>query len=149
MSRGLSLRVSVYNKTMDLVIIFLADYLIFILMGWAIVKNWRVAVVSLVLVWLISELIKNYFFVHRPFIENPLASYHSDGSFPSGHAASAFASAMVIYFKNRKSGFVAFTMAILVGLGRILGGVHTLVDVVGGMSLGLIGAALTTYHSKC
>ena len=60
-----------------------------------------------------------------------------DGSFPSSHAAAAFGLAASIWRHNKKLGLKFLIMAILVGIGRVVGNVHNLVDVLAGAFIGL------------
>lgn len=64
-------------------------------------------------------------------------------SFPSGHTASAFAVAIVL-FRNMKKQFGGcfLALAILISLSRIYVGVHYPTDVLGGLLLGIICAFL-------
>jgi len=65
----------------------------------------------------------------------------ADYSFPSGHAAVAFAAAAAAYASiGRKKYAVLFVLPALVGLSRIFLGVHTVWDVLGGAALGLVSA---------
>ncbi len=67
-------------------------------------------------------------------------------SFPSGHTASAFAVAVVL-FRNlkKKIGGCFLALAILISLSRIYVGVHYPTDVLGGILLGIICAYLAQY----
>ena len=72
-----------------------------------------------------------------------------DASFPSGHAASSFASAVAIYRSGqipKKYGIVLFVLAALIGLSRLYVGIHYPTDVlmgtVSGIACGFVGAWL-------
>ncbi len=88
----------------------------------------------------IGWLIKSIFYLPRPFILtgiSPQVPFHLDGSFPSNHAALAWSLAWIVYWSDAKAGLICMVMAVLVSLGRILGGVHTSVDVAVGFLIGL------------
>ena len=72
----------------------------------------------------------------------------SNYSFPSGHAALFFAMAMVIYFYNKKWGLWFFGAAILMGLSRIIAGVHYPTDILGGAIIGTLTAWAVFYFAK-
>lgn len=79
----------------------------------------------------------------RPFVDHPddtllLVRHGADNSFPSDHATVAFAIAFAVLAFHRRLGFVFLAAAALIGLDRILVGVHYPVDV--GASA-LVGAA--------
>jgi undecaprenyl-diphosphatase len=63
-------------------------------------------------------------------------------SFPSNHAANAFAAAVTLSFFYRRYSRYFFSMALLVGLSRIFVGVHYPGDVLGGFILGSLCALL-------
>lgn len=63
-------------------------------------------------------------------------------SFPSGHAAFFFAVAVSIYFYDRKWGIFFLVSAILMGVARVLAGVHWTTDILGGAALGIISSFL-------
>jgi membrane-associated phospholipid phosphatase len=67
---------------------------------------------------------------------------HSSYSFPSGHTAAAFATALALalFFKNRSLTIILFMVALLVGYSRIYLLQHFLVDVTAGAAIGLISA---------
>ena len=70
-------------------------------------------------------------------------------SFPSNHAANAFAAAVMLSFFYRRYAGYFFTAALLVGLSRIIVGVHYPGDVLGGFILGsLCALLLLLLHQK-
>jgi undecaprenyl-diphosphatase len=100
--------------------------------------------VSLV-AWIVAHMIKDILPATRPFRINgspPLTvTVHStDSSFPSGHAAAAFALAVSLFLHDKKIGTVYILAAILVSLGRVITNVHYPIDVVAGAILGMFTA---------
>lgn len=111
------------------------------------------AIISAFVAWLIGKFLKDFFAVPRPFITNgdtPLAGYFSDGSFPSNHTAAAFAISVSLYLHKYKWGIPLIIFSLVIGISRILGGVHYPLDILAGAAIGsLVAACLTDYHSKC
>ena len=104
---------------------------------------------SVLISFLISQLIGLLYFRPRPFISNfqvvndinPL----SEKSFPSDHTTIAFALAAAVYCSHKKLGIFLLILAFLVGFGRIYTGVHYPLDVLGGILVGIISALLVYY----
>ncbi|HSB79589.1 MAG TPA: phosphatase PAP2 family protein [Candidatus Methylomirabilis sp.] len=71
------------------------------------------------------------------------ASY-SYASFPSGHATTAFATALILSFWYPRYTSLFLTLAVLVGLSRVVLGAHFPSDVLAGAVLGT-GVALVVY----
>lgn len=65
-------------------------------------------------------------------------------SFPSGHAVFFFALAMGVYFAHKKFGRILFVVAVIIGVSRVMAGVHWPFDILAGAILG-IGVALVFY----
>jgi undecaprenyl-diphosphatase len=68
-------------------------------------------------------------------------------SFPSGHTTTSFALAFMLFLlipgsRGRKLGWVALVWASFVGWSRIYRGVHWPSDVLGGLFVGMVGAAI-------
>jgi undecaprenyl-diphosphatase len=87
------------------------------------------------------------FFRLRPFanlvdVHQLISKGATENSFPSGHAAVAFALAFTIFFADREWGWAFLVIATLVSLGRVFVGVHYPLDVVGGFFIGLLVAWL-------
>ncbi|MBP6884905.1 MAG: phosphatase PAP2 family protein [Candidatus Pacebacteria bacterium] len=100
--------------------------------------------------FLAAGFIKNILKIARPFVQHPelnplvLANGYS---FPSEHATTFMALAVALFFLHRKAGIFFLVLAILIGLGRILAGVHTPLDILGGCVLGALFAYTISYIS--
>ncbi len=70
----------------------------------------------------------------------PLAGISSDPSFPSDHAAAAFAIAVAAFLAYRRAGRVLLGLALVVGASRLLVGAHYPTDVVAGALVGTVSA---------
>ena len=57
-------------------------------------------------------------------------------SFPSGHAATSFAGAVILAFLIRRAIPLLFLLAVLISFSRIYVGVHYPLDVLGGAAIG-------------
>ena len=95
--------------------------------------------------WVVASLLKTLFHTPRPFIEFsdvlPLVS-ETGFAFPSGHATFFMALATSIYFLHKKAGYRFMIFALLIGIARIIVGVHFPVDILGGFALGALIAYL-------
>ena len=85
----------------------------------------------------------------RPYVTHPasdhlLAAPSPDPSFPSDHAAAAFAIAFGVLAFSRRGGLVFLPAATLIGLSRIALGMHYPSDVVAGACVGWAAAMLVT-----
>lgn len=146
-------------------IIFFADWAVFALVLvvplLVMVGQRRLAtqvLVSLVLAWGAARLVKHLVPSLRPFEASgwpqpPLVGYFSTGTFPSSHTAAAWAAALTVWLGGkRRLGGLMLVVAASIGLARVAGGVHYLLDVVVGAVVGSLVAysvtRLTPYHSR-
>ena len=98
-------------------------------------------VLSVFLAWLSSVFLKIIFHTPRPFTEFPnIVPFFrpTDYSFPSGHATFFMAVSVAIFLYHKKIGLIFIAFAILIGISRIIAGVHFPVDIIGGYFLGFI-----------
>lgn len=70
----------------------------------------------------------------------PLVHAPTDGSFPSGHAATSFAAATVLTLAWPRWWPAFLLLALAIGFSRVYVGVHYPLDVVGGAVLGILVA---------
>ena len=113
------------------------------------IKNSTLIVLSGLLAWAFADLIK-YIFPHdRPFVAldsiNVLFERGGTNSFPSGHTAFISSVATMFYFYNKKIGVGMFFVVLLVGVGRVMSGMHWPSDILGGVILGGV-VAFSIFH---
>ncbi len=96
---------------------------------------------SAVLAWVAVEILKSLFAIPRPFLAlkdvHLLFAHGGNDSFPSGHAAFFSSLATSIYFYHKKIGVWFFFGAVIIGVSRVMAGVHFPVDILGGFILGV------------
>lgn len=94
--------------------------------------------------WVITQVIKNITHIPRPFevIQNMnvLIIHGGFDSFPSGHATFYAALAMAVYIYHKNFGRVLFIGAFIIGICRIIAGVHYPVDILVGWVIGILFA---------
>ncbi|MEK7572262.1 MAG: phosphatase PAP2 family protein [Patescibacteria group bacterium] len=98
--------------------------------------------------WCIAQVLKILFHTSRPFTEflqvNPLF-LENDYAFPSGHATFYMALAFALFFSHKKIGYIFMFIALLIGVARIIAGVHFPIDILGGFILGALIAYLVRF----
>jgi undecaprenyl-diphosphatase len=128
---------------MDTVVIFFANYLIYIVgavfVVFFLIKKTRAMAISTALTVFLSRLI-----ITEPLkrILNVTRPNGEPFSFPSGHTTVFFAIAMAVFYFNKKWGIIAFVVAILVGLSRVYTGVHWPLDIVAGALIGILSGII-------
>lgn len=107
------------------------------------------ALVAAATAMLTNQLISHFWERPRPFAAHPasthlLAAPSPDPSFPSDHAAAAFAIAFAVLAFSRRGGILFLLAATLIGLDRIALGLHYPSDVLAGLCVGWVAALLVT-----
>lgn len=91
----------------------------------------------------------------RPFMVlnfTPLLDAGETHSFPSMHMTLFTSLAIALWFINRKTGYWFLLGAILIGIGRIMAGVHWPIDILGGLLCGALSAYIAYKifpHKEC
>lgn len=82
----------------------------------------------------------------RPFVQNPsihpLFAHAPDNGFPSDHSAAAALIAVLIAIRHRWYGAGLGLLAIVIAWARVAAHVHHTQDVVAGLAIGVVAAAL-------
>lgn len=91
--------------------------------------------------WAFSDLLKSLIKRPRPFIElsefvKPIFTHGGIDSFPSGHATFFLALAIGVFAINKKIGYFMIIGAVLVGIARIISGIHFPLDILAGFVIG-------------
>lgn len=137
------------SEFFDQIVIFFADYFIFIvflsIIFYFFFKNGRNFKDTIFVIftgfsaWALSHFLKDFLRTERPFIK--LSDVHTlvEGTgyaFPSGHTISLAAMSFFVLSFNRKLGYIFLICTLLVGISRIIAGVHFPIDIIGGFVLG-------------
>ena len=139
----------------DAVILFVADYLPFLLFfvllvyeGWQWMKGRRARARELLraigvagFAWLIAEALKGLVASPRPFLViehlKPLIRHGGYNAFPSGHVTFFFALGVALLLSGKRAlGTIFMAAAFVMGLARVAAGIHWPIDVLGGILLG-------------
>jgi membrane-associated phospholipid phosphatase len=96
-----------------------------------------------IVAWVLAYVLKFLFHTLRPFDLFPQVHpiFPENGfGFPSGHATFFMALAFSIFFFHKKAGYVFIFFALIIGIARVIGGVHFPSDILGGFILGSLVA---------
>jgi undecaprenyl-diphosphatase len=144
---------------LDYIVIFFAEYAYLLVVGIAFlffVLSVPVARKGIVIIGLSSGLIalvvdkvSSYFIKSpRPFvIENitPLFPHVMNNGFPSEHTLFATVIAATLFLYNKKLGIGLMILVLCIGLARVLANVHHMVDIVGGVVIGVVPVWISRY----
>ena len=140
------------NNILDWLWIFFAQYAVFIF-ALALIyflrrdkrAFFKVASATVVTI-IIVTLIKKIWPLSRPFLEEKvrlLITHPPDSTFPSKHAAAAFAIAFGIFLEKKCLGTALLFLAFFVALSRVVVGVHYPWDILAGSAIGIAAAYLS------
>lgn len=146
------------SAAVDFVAVFLAQYLPYLLVAAFLIslffeRAWQKRFYSFALAALavilsrgiIVAVIRFIYPRPRPFEVfgfEPLIEKVASPGFPSSHAAFFFALATSLFIMNRRSGIWFLVAAALMGVARVVVGVHWPVDIVAGAAVGIVSAIL-------
>jgi undecaprenyl-diphosphatase len=112
------------------------------------------ALLSAALALGINQLVAHYLWDRpRPFTTHAgsvhlFAGGSLDPSFPSDHAAAAFAIAVAVFFYSRRVGAVFMVAATIIASSRVVEGLHYPSDVLAGAAVGAVAALAVTYLAR-
>lgn len=102
--------------------------------------------------YLFVSLVKHLVAHPRPFqyISDVKVLFTDGGfdSFPSGHSSAFMALGVALWYHHRIAGVFFIIFAILIGIARIIGGVHFPIDILVGWGIGLGIALVSNYIWK-
>ena len=151
---------------MDSIVIFFAQYVIFIVglvaFGYwlTLPKKQKIQVIIFGLViaitaYVLSKLGNSIVHSPRPYTLDqfvPLFAYPKDNGFPSDHTLISACIAATIFFVSKKWGIGLFVVALTIGSARVLAHIHHPIDIMGGFVFaiiaGLIAYGVTNQVSK-
>jgi len=136
--------------------IFFTAYFRYLLIGSVVLifwKKWRTIFMIFAAAALAEGLTEAMKFLvqrPRPFIANNVnvLAASSGWSFPSGHAAIAFALSFAVYHYHKKIGICFFIAGSLIALSRVFVGVHWPSDILAGAVLGIFAGWAIVRISK-
>jgi undecaprenyl-diphosphatase len=147
---------------MNQLVVFVAQYVVFLLPLLLLVVFMRLSkddrwsllialtvggVLSLVGIFVASHL----FYDPRPFVSGavvPLFQHSADNGFPSDHTTIGATLAFIGYIYSKKVGLVMISLAVAVGVARVLAHVHSWIDILGGILVALLATMLAVYASR-
>jgi undecaprenyl-diphosphatase len=136
---------------MNVIIILLAKYLYLLVIVIALLLFWNfksdrkkiftLFLISFPLAYLLLILAGQVYYDPRPFVVGhftPLIAHQPDNGFPSDHMILVSAIAMLFFFYRRRASLWLWFLAIIVGLARVMSGVHHLTDILGSMVIAIV-----------
>jgi len=139
------------NYYLDLFFIFLSVFFIFFLVVLHFfiflrkkrIYNWFLAMIVIFFGLVFKEIMSLIYFRVRPFgslsdINKLIEKSILETSFPSGHTIVAFILAFTLLWIDRKWGIIFIFLASLIGLSRVIVGVHYPTDILAGIFTALL-----------
>ena len=112
-------------------------------------KLFLLSLISLPLAYIVGWVAGHFYYNPRPFVESgiaPLVAHAANNGFPSDHMLFAATLASLVFVFNRRLGLALWVLAILVGISRVMSGVHHSIDIVAG---GIIAVVVVSVVYLC
>jgi undecaprenyl-diphosphatase len=147
---------------MDSLIIFGAKYLFIFVVVLALAAwlqaNWKIkkqmllaGVLAGLMAAIFDKIFSHLYYDPRPFVTHqlqPLVAHAADNGFPSEHTLFSIALATVIFFYRPRIGIAAGVIALIVGVSRVAAHVHSPIDILAGVILGIASGYLGYYLAR-
>ncbi len=104
--------------------------------------------IALPLSYVLGKFASSLYYTNRPFVDldvPPLVAHLANNGFPSEHTLYAMVIALIIFLLNKRIGILLITLAILVGLGRVLALVHNPIDIIGSVFIAVFAVMTARY----
>ncbi len=92
--------------------------------------------------FLVSEILKQVLNTPRPYLLDPSIPHILElpkyASFPSSHTAVLAALALIIFYSHKRVGLFLLAASLAVGFARVMAGVHSVEDIIGGVAVGVL-----------
>lgn len=119
-------------------------------------KNLRVRIAlfglfSLCLSFVLSLIAAKLYNDPRPFAVGhftPLITHSFDNGFPSDHTLPSATVAAIVWKYDKKAGTILLILAIIIGVARVLVGVHHVIDIIGSVVIAIVSVAVVTIAAK-
>lgn len=111
----------------------------------------RFALFSLPLTYLLGLLARMLYYNPRPFFKEnfaPLIPHLANNGFPSDHTLLLAGLATLVSIFNQKWSIPLWSITVIVGIARILAGVHHVLDIVASIGIALISGSLVYFVLK-
>lgn len=141
---------------MRIVLLFIAEYL-YLFVGLIAFVVWlraprpekiRLAVFGVIAAAVTFALIKigaAVYYDPRPFVAQnvvPLFKHAADNGFPSDHTALTAFIGLTIFTAWRRIGLLLLLMSVMIGSARVIGNIHSPIDIIGSLAFALVGFAV-------
>ena len=116
-------------------------------------STWRLATATALaaaaVALVVNQIVSHLWDRARPFVSHPdgltlFTSHSTDASFPSDHAAAAFAIAAAVVALHRRTGIAFLGLATAITAVRVFEGLHYPTDVLAGAAIGTASAVAVT-----
>ncbi|HEX7368530.1 MAG TPA: phosphatase PAP2 family protein [Candidatus Saccharimonadales bacterium] len=107
-----------------------------------------VAIGAGIIALILAKLGGHFYYDTRPFVAGhftPYFSHGADNGFPSDHTLLASFLAFISWKYSRKAGIALLILAIIIGLSRVVAGVHHLTDIIGSIVFALLGVLIASW----
>jgi undecaprenyl-diphosphatase len=106
------------------------------------------ACVTVIATFILVKFGASLYFDPRPFVAHTVTAIYPhapDNGFPSDHTALTMAIAVAIYSRSSKLGITLAIAALIVGVARVLGNIHSPIDIAGSVVCALVGGLVALY----
>ena len=138
---------------MHLIQLFAAKYLILVVvlmaLGYWLTLSKKVKIelmvfglIAGIVSFMLAKIGASLFYDTRPFVAQHIAPLYprgADNGFPSDHTLLAAFTAVTIYTSSRRLGIGLMVLAVIIGTSRVIGHIHSPIDIVGSLIFALLG----------